>query len=181
MGTCSDVRLGETKGRRPDIERTVEIVKNEDDLTRLCAVMHGYKPNGCSPQKKRILDGAASLEPGSSSTSFELPNWLGEAVAKRRLVLRTPIDARPLPHAMPAAVSGLRSGFSSTSGREVLPPMDEAARLELQSSLAAIFQVSPDRVSSIRKDGHDFSLIEVAGVVTRCNKRDAAKKVREVV
>ena len=80
----------------------------------------------------------------------------------------------------------------SASDRQALPSSsssmgapqsltDEASRRSLQSSLATLFAVSEDRVSSIRRGGDLFSLVDVTSIVTGCNNDDAAKRIREVL
>ena len=72
-------------------------------------------------------------------------------------------------------------GGPASNGSAPQPPIDESTRLALQSSLAALFKVSEDRVSSIRKTGDLFSLVDVASIVTGCESREAARKIQEVL
>ena len=52
------------------------------------------------------------------------------------------------------------------------------AQSAVQSSLATLFTVSEDQVSSNRKMGDLFSLVDVVSIVAGCNKDDAGTRFR---
>ena len=112
-------------------------------------------------------------------------------VVDQRSALSSTEEAAATQHGQqgaPSTTSPRHPSAHNAGGEALMEPLspsssalDEAARSSLESSLATLFKVSVGRVSSIRKHGRFFSLIDVASIVTGYPGHDASQQIREVL